>query len=235
MAGWFRARRRQAPAQATGRESLAPGPTDGPDARGLLEEYVRAGKVMQLATVDPDGRPYVNNLWFASTLRPDRLLFISRPNRLHCEYIRDRSDVAGAILAIELHDPSQPVQGVTFTGTARELPTTGIDEQIGVDRPRADGGRRGAPPRLRNHGERLGVVRRDSLPGQPTPARCGDRHPRGLTRSHSSPPRRRWKRGRTARRRGLTAVVRFAYPNSVSFVETVRSPATVTARSAVEG
>lgn len=132
MAGWFRARRRQAPAQATGRESLAPGPTDGPDARGLLEEYVRAGKVMQLATVDPDGRPYVNNLWFASTLRPDRLLFISRPNRLHCEYIRDRSDVAGAILAIELHDPSQPVQGVTFTGTARELPTTGIDEQIGV-------------------------------------------------------------------------------------------------------
>jgi uncharacterized protein YhbP (UPF0306 family) len=103
-----------------------------PDARLLLEEYITAGKVMQLATLDPDGRPYVNNLWFASTLRPDRLYFISRPNRRHCEYIRERPSVAGAILAIELVDPSQPVRGVTFTGTARELPTTGIDEQIGV-------------------------------------------------------------------------------------------------------
>ena len=85
---------------------------------------------MQLATLDPDGHPYVNNLWFASTLRPDALLFISRPNRLHCEYIRHRPRVAGAILAIELDNPSRPVQGVTFTGTARELPTAGIDRQI---------------------------------------------------------------------------------------------------------
>lgn len=97
-----------------------------------MEEYVVAAKVMQLATLDPDGRPYVNNLWCASTLRPDRLLFISRPTRLHCDYIRERPDVAGAILAIELHDPSKPVRGVTFTGVARELPTTGIEDQIDV-------------------------------------------------------------------------------------------------------
>ena len=103
-----------------------------PDARRLLEEYVATAKVMQLATLDPDGHPYVNNLWFAWTLRPDRLFFISRPTRLHCEYIRQRPNVAGAILAIELVDPSQPVRGVTFTGSARALPATGIDDQIGV-------------------------------------------------------------------------------------------------------
>lgn len=102
------------------------------DARELLEEYVRSGKVMQLATLDDDGAPYVNNLWFAATLRPDRLYFISRPNRVHCANIRSRPRVAGALLAIELENPAQPVRGVTFTGTAVELPVTGIDSQIGV-------------------------------------------------------------------------------------------------------
>jgi uncharacterized protein YhbP (UPF0306 family) len=102
------------------------------DLRELLKDYVTSGKAMQLATLDSDGAPYVNNLWFASSLGPDRLYFISRPNRLHCEYIRSRPRVAGAILAIELQSLSQAVRGVTFTGTAAELPTTGIDDQIAV-------------------------------------------------------------------------------------------------------
>lgn len=102
------------------------------DARELLEEYVRAGKAMQLASLDADGAPYVNNLWFAATLRPDRLYFISRPNRLHCANIRVRSRVGGAILAITLENPKQSVRGVTFTGTAVELPTTGVDHEIEV-------------------------------------------------------------------------------------------------------
>lgn len=102
------------------------------DARELLEEYVRSGKVMQLASLDPDGAPYVNNLWFAATLRPDRLYFISRPNRLHCANIRSRSRVGGAILAISLDNPKQPVRGVTFTGTAVELPVSGIEAQLQV-------------------------------------------------------------------------------------------------------
>ena len=100
------------------------------DARLVLEDYVRGGKVMQLATTGPDRHPYVNNLWYAAMLRPDRLLFISRPERVHCQNIRANPRVAGAILAIELHDPSQPVQGITFTAQARELSVTGIDEQI---------------------------------------------------------------------------------------------------------
>lgn len=103
-----------------------------PSARTLLEDYVLGGKVMQLATTDGNGRPYVNNLWYAPALHPDRLYFISRPTRVHCDNVRRRPDVAGAILTIELADPSQPVQGVTFTAVARELPTTGIDAQIAV-------------------------------------------------------------------------------------------------------
>jgi uncharacterized protein YhbP (UPF0306 family) len=102
------------------------------DPRELLEDYVRNGKVMQLSTLDGHGDPYVNNLWFASTVNPDRLYFISRPDRLHCEYVRERPRVAGAILAIELTAPDQKVRGVTFTGTAVELPKVGIDAQIGV-------------------------------------------------------------------------------------------------------
>src|SRR5690606_41821105 len=55
-----------------------------------------------------------------------------RPNRVHCANVRNRPQVAGALLAIELENPARPVRGVTFTGTAVELPVTGIDSQIGV-------------------------------------------------------------------------------------------------------
>ena len=101
-----------------------------PDLRSMLESYVVSGKAMQLATLDEDGSPYVSNLWFASGFAPDRLWFISRPARAHCENIRRRRRVAGAILAIELDALGQAVQGVTFTGTAVELPTEGVGAQI---------------------------------------------------------------------------------------------------------
>lgn len=100
------------------------------EARNLLEDYVRSAKVIQLATLDADGAPVVCNLWFASAFGPDRLWFMSRPNREHCANLRSDPRVAGAILAIELSGIEQDVRGVTFVGQARELPTTGIDEQI---------------------------------------------------------------------------------------------------------
>src|SRR4051794_2035766 len=96
----------------------------------MLESYVRTGKVMQLATLDADGSPYVSNLWFASGFAPDRLWFISRPARAHCDNIRARPRVAGSILAIALDEVGQAVRGVTFRGTAAELPVVGIDGPI---------------------------------------------------------------------------------------------------------
>lgn len=102
-----------------------------PDARRLLEEYVSHAKVMQLATTDDTGAPAVCNLWFASSLRPDRIWFISRETRIHCENLRNRNRVAGSILDTLLDElGGTPVRGVTFTGTARQLPTTGVDRQI---------------------------------------------------------------------------------------------------------
>ncbi|MFG1928605.1 hypothetical protein [Cryptosporangium sp. NPDC048952] len=70
------------------------------------------------------------NLWFASAFGPDRIWFMSRPNREHCANIRADGRVAGAILAIELERIDQDVRGVTFLGQARELPTVAVDEQI---------------------------------------------------------------------------------------------------------
>jgi uncharacterized protein YhbP (UPF0306 family) len=98
--------------------------------RDLLEEYVAAGKAVQLATLDSGGAPVVCNLWYAYDFAPDRLWFISRPVRRHCANLRADPRVGGAILAIELDEVGQAVRGVSFTGLARELPTTGIDEQI---------------------------------------------------------------------------------------------------------
>ncbi|EXG79792.1 pyridoxamine 5'-phosphate oxidase family protein [Cryptosporangium arvum] len=100
------------------------------DTRTLLEDYVSSGKVIQLATLDAAGAPVVCNLWFASAFGPDRIWFMSRPNREHCANLRADPRVAGAILAIELEGIEQDVRGVTFVGAARELPTVGIDEQI---------------------------------------------------------------------------------------------------------
>lgn len=102
------------------------------EARRVLADYLASAKVMQLATLDATGAPAACNLWFAWSLAPDRLYFISRPNRYHCENIRNDPRVAGALLAIALENPSQKVRGVAFTGQGRELPTTGIDDAIGV-------------------------------------------------------------------------------------------------------
>jgi uncharacterized protein YhbP (UPF0306 family) len=102
-------------------------------ARALLVTEVQAGKAMQLATLGPDGAPVVCNLWFASSFEPDRLYFISRPSRAHCENVRRDPRVGGAVLAIQLDDPgSTAARGVQFTGRAVELPTTGIGEQIAI-------------------------------------------------------------------------------------------------------
>jgi hypothetical protein len=40
--------------------------------------------------------------------------------------------VAGAVLAIQPDRLGQPVRGVTFTGDATELPTTGVDGPVGT-------------------------------------------------------------------------------------------------------
>lgn len=98
--------------------------------RALLEEYVAGGKLMQLTTLDGDGAPMVCSVWYDPHFGPDRLRWISRHDRAHSRNLAADPRVAGAIVAIPLDGLGQTVRGVSFTGRARELPTTGIDRQI---------------------------------------------------------------------------------------------------------
>jgi uncharacterized protein YhbP (UPF0306 family) len=101
-----------------------------PNKRKLLEEYVQAGKLMQLASLHSDGSPVVCNVWYDAHFAPDLLRFISRYDRRHSQNVRADGRVAGGIIAIPLNELGQTARGVTFTGSARELPTCGIDEEI---------------------------------------------------------------------------------------------------------
>jgi uncharacterized protein YhbP (UPF0306 family) len=88
------------------------------------------GKLMQLATLRADGSPMVCNVWYDAHFAPDTLRFISRHDRIHSINIKNDERVAGGIVATPLEALGQVARGVTFTGTARELPTTGVDYAI---------------------------------------------------------------------------------------------------------
>lgn len=98
------------------------------DPRNTLENYVRHGKVMQLATVREDGSPWLCHVWYAPRFEPDFLYFTSRPTRNHSQHIASRPSVAGAILAMDLKELGQPVQGVVFTGVASLLKGRDLEE-----------------------------------------------------------------------------------------------------------
>lgn len=98
--------------------------------RTVLEEYVEAGKLMQLATLNADGSPHMCNVWYDPHFDPDVLRFLSRHDRLHSEHVRAGRPVAGSIVAVPLEGLGQVVRGVTFSGTAVELPRTGIPDQL---------------------------------------------------------------------------------------------------------
>jgi uncharacterized protein YhbP (UPF0306 family) len=100
-----------------------------PTPREILEKYIASGKLMQLATLSEDGAPIVCNVWYDAHFAPDRLRFISRHDRHHSANIRNNERVAGSIIAIPLEALGQRVTGVTFTGTARELGTTGVESE----------------------------------------------------------------------------------------------------------
>jgi len=100
------------------------------NSRRLLEDYVRSGKLMQLATLRSDGAPVLCNVWYDPHFSPDILRFISRPDRQHSANLRTDWRVAGSIIAIPLDGLGQKVRGVTFTGVCRELDHVGIDAQI---------------------------------------------------------------------------------------------------------
>ncbi|MFB7719536.1 pyridoxamine 5'-phosphate oxidase family protein [Nocardia sp. NPDC056100] len=97
------------------------------DERGLLEDYVSGGKLMQLSTIAEDGSPRVCSVWYLPRFGPDTLHFISRTDREHSRNISRNPAVAGAIIDIPIVELGQVARGVSFTGVSRELPGVGIE------------------------------------------------------------------------------------------------------------
>jgi uncharacterized protein YhbP (UPF0306 family) len=92
----------------------------------LLREYVNTGKLMQVATQDPENKPWLVIVWYAPNPRLE-LIFTSNVARLHSDYLKTRPAVAGGIFTTDLegpeyvlNGPGTVVRGVTFTGEARE-------------------------------------------------------------------------------------------------------------------
>lgn len=100
-----------------------------PDAAQLLREYIRMGKLMQVATVQ-ESQPWVANVWYAFDDRLN-LYFISQKTRRHSEEIHQNERVAGSIMAVPLEGLGQKGRGVTFEGAAKEL--TGVEQRAGFE------------------------------------------------------------------------------------------------------
>ena len=98
------------------------------DEVALLREYIDAGKLMQVATVNSDSKPWVVNVWYAQTPGLE-LIFTSNVARLHSGHIKENQAVAGSIIAIELKGLGlQDARGVTFSGTGRECSGGELEE-----------------------------------------------------------------------------------------------------------
>jgi len=95
----------------------------------LLRAYVDAAKVMQLATLGPDG-PHVCHVWYAIHWPSNRLLFTSSTARNHSVHIAANPAVGGGILDMDLKALGQKVRGVAFTGMARVVPDNDLDDSL---------------------------------------------------------------------------------------------------------
>jgi uncharacterized protein YhbP (UPF0306 family) len=98
------------------------------NARGILEDYVSNGKLMQVASISEEGGPWLCHVWYRAQFSPDRLYFISRLDREHSINIRRDERVAGGIISIPLIGLGQTVTGVTFQGFASELDASADNE-----------------------------------------------------------------------------------------------------------
>ncbi|MFF4773589.1 pyridoxamine 5'-phosphate oxidase family protein [Microtetraspora fusca] len=79
------------------------------------------GTLMHLATLRADGSPALCNVRYHATFAPDRLYFVVHRDRRYARDLRSDIRVAGSIVTVG-RDGDARAEGVTFTGTARELP-----------------------------------------------------------------------------------------------------------------
>jgi uncharacterized protein YhbP (UPF0306 family) len=86
----------------------------------LIRNYLKDGRLMQLATVAADGHPWVAHVWYAISADLCELVFASNVSRNHSQHIRTNPAVAGGVVAIPLEGLGQKVRGLSFAGVASE-------------------------------------------------------------------------------------------------------------------
>ena len=86
--------------------------------REQTAEYLREAKMMQLATVGKDGRPWVCNVWFAADSDLN-IYWFSAMTRRHSAEVAENPHVAAAICLP--HTPADKPRGLQLEGTAELL------------------------------------------------------------------------------------------------------------------
>lgn len=90
-----------------------------------LREIIRTTPVLNLATVNLEGRPHSSTLWTAPRTDLGRMYWLSSPHRVHSQDI-DSHQAAGrpALVSGGLHAPQRPsraVVGLSFEGVASRI------------------------------------------------------------------------------------------------------------------
>ncbi|MDO8618471.1 MAG: pyridoxamine 5'-phosphate oxidase family protein [Candidatus Daviesbacteria bacterium] len=88
------------------------------DLKSLIEDYLKEGKLMQIAT-SKENTPWVASVWFVHDDKLN-LFFISTKDRRHSKEIKENPKVAGTIVIPHLKGSGEKVRGLQFEGIARE-------------------------------------------------------------------------------------------------------------------
>lgn len=88
------------------------------DLRGLIAAYLNEGKLMQLATINEQGDPWVCSVWFAADSDLN-IYWFSSITREHSQHIKANNHVAAAIVVPQT--PNDTPRGLQLNGIAEEL------------------------------------------------------------------------------------------------------------------
>jgi pyridoxine/pyridoxamine 5'-phosphate oxidase len=97
------------------------------DTFAVAARLVAANRCMTIATVGPDGRPWVSPVWYAPASDTD-LLWVSDPTSRHSRNIAARPQVA--IVIFDSTVPEGAAEALYLEGTAQQLVGDLLEEAI---------------------------------------------------------------------------------------------------------
>lgn len=88
------------------------------DLRKLIREYLSEAKLMQLATIDENGSPWICSVWFASD-EDLNIYWFSSLTREHSKHLKSNDKVAAAMALPQT--PQDKPRGLQLSGRAMQL------------------------------------------------------------------------------------------------------------------